>query len=59
MPPHPTMKAEDLFEPETKQVFSIRTGEFLGYERPGDAPITEKESKAQPERKDPAQLELF
>ena len=56
---NPTMKAEDLFEPDTRQVFSVRTGEFLGYERPGDAPITDKEGKSQPERKDPAQMELF
>ena len=33
--PDRTMKADDLFEKGTKQVFSVRTGIFIGYQREG------------------------
>lgn len=52
------MKADDLFLDGVKQVFSVRTGNFVGYE--GDhlpEGVVEEEIKVEP--MDPSQLELF
>ena len=55
-----TMEAEDMFEDGTLQIFSVRTGERLGYYRPGgEMPAEEPEPQQQQEVKNPNQLSIF
>ena len=49
-PPDRIMEASDMFEPETKQLFSVRTGQRIG--------IVREEDPGTIERKDKTQLEL-
>lgn len=43
------MFAPDMFVPNLEQVFSVRTGEFIGYHRTGGAIPREPEPEPEPE----------
>ena len=62
MKPDRHMKAQDLFRDDTLQVFSVRTGNFIGYQRGVfELPFEDEQdpAPAQPEVKDENQLMLL
>lgn len=42
------MYAPDMFEPGTQQIFSVRTGDFIGYQRTGQFWAVEQEPEPEP-----------
>ena len=59
MKPDRPMFAPDLLDETLQQVFSVRTGERIGYWREGEPLTKEKESAKIKEEKDINQLTLF
>jgi len=54
-----TIRSPDLFENDKQQVFSAKTGEYLGLVKEGEQlPLTPKEQEAQ-EQANKQQLSLF
>jgi len=53
------MYADDMFLKGVQQVFSVRTGEFIGYYRPGElSPVEQETTEEQQQPEDPAQIKM-